>query len=91
MKNNKRIQHLMDIVTYKRKTYYISTNDTPDHGLETMVFKCKRKIKNIEELKEVNDDVVDWCELYAERYETTNEAIKKHYEIVKNLNEYIER
>lgn len=55
--------------------YYISTNDTPDNGLETMVFKVDSDGK-----------VSDWTELDCMHYDTIEEAVEGHQFIVNRWN-----
>lgn len=53
------------------KYYWIDTNDTPDHGWETMVFAAK-----------ANGDVTDWGEKDADWYDDFEEAEAGHKAIV---------
>lgn len=81
--------HYADVINYKGKSYYISTVELPNHDYETMIFKCKRKMKTIEDY---DDNYVIWSKhLYVENYKTADEAYKKHNEIVNNIDKYIER
>lgn len=71
-------EHLMNDVEYNGKNYYVSTNDTIDAGLETMIFAV--------------DEVgrVDWSGLYAEHYATEEAAAARHKYICENIHEFIE-
>ncbi len=69
--------HLKDFVMIDDKQYMISTTNTFDAGLETMVFECKRFV------------VINWCDLYVRHYETWQEAIDGHQEIFENLEKYL--
>ena len=51
-------------------------------GLETMVFKCKKKYP-----KTRND--IDWDERYTEHHNNINDAVKRHNEIKDNIEQYI--
>ena len=64
---------LKDYISLNDKEYYISTTNTFDVGLETMVFESK------------NQSVVNWKDLYYRHYNTIDEAIKGHKDIVDNL------
>ena len=70
---------LRDYISLNGKEYYISTADTFDVGLETMVFESKDKV------------VVNWKELYYRHYNTIDEAIKGHKDIIENLEELLEK
>ena len=50
---------------------WIDTNDTPDHGWETMVFECNE-----------NGEVTSWAELDVDIYEDYEEAKAGHEEMV---------
>lgn len=54
--------------------YYISTNDTPDNGFETMVFPAQ------------NGRVIDWGELDVCWYESEDDASAGHDEMVLKWN-----
>ena len=57
------------IASNKTETGYafVSTCQTFDHGLETMVFPCDE-----------NGEVTDWLELEADRYYDMAEALSGH-------------
>ncbi|GAA0102570.1 hypothetical protein UT300012_32850 [Paraclostridium bifermentans] len=74
------MKQLMDYVDLNGRTYYISTADTPDHGLETMVFECEFGTTKVK----------DWGDLYSDRYFTLNRAISGHKYVVDNLEECLE-
>ena len=70
---------LRDYISLNDKEYYVSTTNTFDVGLETMVFESK------------NQTVVNWKELYYRHYNTIDEAIKGHKDIIENLEELLEK
>ena len=72
------MKHLVDFVVVDNQEYYISTNNTFDVGLETMVFESKDR------------KVTSWNEVYFRHYKNENEAIEGHKDISLNLNKYIE-
>ena len=76
------LQNLKDIVTTASGTYYVSTSDTYDMGLETMIFKCKVPIP-----KEFDD--IEWSGVYIEHHRTIKHAIERHNEIKNNIEKYI--
>lgn len=80
--------HYIAVINHKGKSYYISTVELPNHDYETMIFKCKRKIKSLDQL---DDNNIKWKELYCENHKTADEAYKRHCEIVDNIDKYIER
>lgn len=82
------MEHLKSLINHDGIPYYISTTKTPDHGLETMIFICRHKVKTIEELE--NDDVI-WSDLYVERYSSFEDAERRHNEICNNIGKYLER
>lgn len=71
-------EHLMNDVEYDGKNYYVSTNDTPDAGLETMIFAVDE------------NGQIDWHDLYVEHYATEEAATEKHKYICENIHEFIE-
>lgn len=74
------MKHLMDYVDLNEKTYYISTANTFDHGLETMVFECEFG----------TTEVKDWLDLYTDRYKSVEDAKRGHEYVVNNLKECLE-
>ena len=70
---------LKDYISLNDKEYYVSTTNTFDVGLETMVFESK------------NQTVVGCKELYYSHYYTIDEAIKGHKDIIENLEELLEK
>lgn len=71
------MKHLKDFVIVNGQEYLVSTTFTMDRGLETMVFKSK------------DGEVIDWIEEYARYYDTIDESIKGHEDIVKYLRLYL--
>lgn len=74
------MKHLMDYVDLNGRTYYISTVDAFDRGLETMVFECEFGTKQIK----------NWGDLYDNRYNTIVEATRGHDYVVNNLEKCLE-
>ena len=74
------MKQLINFVEVNGKEYMVSTTDTFDMGLETMVFESR------------NGKVTKWFGLYVNNYDTIDEAIKGHEEVVnslENLEKYI--
>lgn len=71
------MKHLKNYVIVNGQEYLVSTTFTMDRGLETMVFKSK------------DEQVTDWIEVFANYYDTVDEAMKGHEDIVKYLNIYL--
>lgn len=71
------MKHLTNDVKFEGRKYYVSTNNTFDVGLETMVFKYDE------------NDKIDFSGVYTEHYRTEDEAKKGHKRICKNLGDYI--
>lgn len=72
------MKHLKSYVTLKDQEYYISTNNTPDVGFETMVFESKDKY------------VTNWREKFFKHYNTKEEAIEGHSYTINNLKKCLE-
>ena len=70
-------RELSHMVECNGKKYFVDSNDTFDHGYETMVFNV---LKN---------DKIDWLHLYVERYSSYEKMEKQHYIICNNLENYI--
>ena len=64
---------LKDYVDLNDRQYLVSTINTFDKGLETMVFESADK------------EVIDWRELYCRRYDSVENAHKGHREVIDNL------
>jgi hypothetical protein len=71
------MKHLINFVVVNGQEYMISTTDTFDAGLETMVFESR------------NQKIINWFDVYVNHYDTVEEAIKGHEEIVENLEKYV--
>lgn len=71
------MKHLKDFVIVNGQEYFVSTTFTMDRGLETMVFKSK------------DGKVIDWMEEFARYYDTVDESMKGHEDIVKHLRLYL--
>ena len=67
------MEHLKDYITVNNQQYYISTSNTIDLGLETMVFKSE------------NNRVINWKELFYRYYKAEDEAINGHNYVINNL------
>ena len=72
------MEHLKSYVVANDQEYYISTNNTPDVGFETMVFESKDKY------------VTNWREKFFKHYNTREEAIEGHNYIINNLEKCLE-
>jgi len=62
-----RMKQFRTIINRNGKDYFVSTNDTYDHGFETMIFPC-----------DANGKITDWGELYAKVYDSIEEATEGH-------------
>lgn len=71
------MKHLKNYVIVNGQEYLVSTTFTMDRGLETMVFKSK------------DGKVIDWIEEYARYYDTIDESVKGHEDIIKYLRLYL--
>lgn len=71
------MKQLQTFVVIDGQEYLVSTTDTFDMGLETMVFESR------------NQKIVNWFDLYVRHYDTDEDAIKGHEEIVENLKIYL--
>ena len=71
------MKQLINFVEVNGKEYMVSTTDTFDAGLETMVFESR------------NGKVINWFDLYVNHYNTVEEATKGHYDVVENLKNYL--
>ena len=72
------MEHLKSYVVANDQEYYISTNNTPDVGFETMVFKSENKC------------VTDWSEKFFKLYNAKEEAIEGHSYTINNLEKCLE-
>ena len=72
------MEHLKSYVVANNQEYYISTNNAPDVGFETMVFKSENKC------------VTDWSEKFFKLYNTKEEAIEGHSYTIDNLEKCLE-
>ena len=72
------MEHLKSYVVANDQEYYISTNNTPDVGFETMVFKSENKC------------VTDWSEKFFKLYNTKEEAIEGDSYTINNLEKCLE-
>lgn len=72
------MEHLKSYVVANNQEYYISTNNTPDVGFETMVFESKDKY------------VTNWRENFFKHYNTREEAIEGHSYTINNLEKCLE-
>ena len=59
------MEHLMDFIEVNGKWYYVSTNNTFDNGLETMIFPANKE-----------NEVTGWHELYQELHDDKYEAME---------------
>ena len=70
--------HYKDDVVYGGNKYYVSTNNTPDRGWETMIFKYSK------------DGNIDWGELHSRLHPNEESAKQHHTEVVSNIADYLE-
>lgn len=75
--------------------YFVSTNDTPDHGLETMVYPaaedaCVRYNRKLFLTYTHGVDYENPYEEYTQHYNTVQQAEKGHRYIVERVKERIE-
>ena len=59
------MKHLQNEVVIGSRKFYVSTNNTFDRGLETMVF-------------EIKNGQIDWTDLHAKLHKTEKGAISHH-------------
>lgn len=71
------MKQLINFVVVNGQEYMVSTTDTIDAGLETMVFESR------------NQKVTNWFDVYVNHYDTVDEAIKGHEDTVENLERYL--
>lgn len=71
------MEQLINYVVIDGQQYMISTTDTFDAGLETMVFESR------------DFKITNWFDLYARHYSTWQEAIDGHQDIIENLEKYL--
>ena len=71
------MKQLINFVVVNGQEYMVSTTDTFDAGLETMVFESH------------NQKVINWFDVYVNHYNTVDEAVKGHEDTVKNLEKYL--
>lgn len=88
--------HLRDIVNYNGQSYYVSTCETYDRGLETMVFEIMKPYEDFHELGAVegnkdfplkNEDV-DWSGIYVRLHLSKGQARRVHIQIVDAIKKY---
>lgn len=72
------MEHLRNYPECNGKKYYVSTANTSDHGLETMVFNCDE-----------DGEVHDWNELHVERYDNEHDAKRGHMRICHDIEKYV--
>ena len=71
------MKQLINFVVVNGQEYMVSTKDTFDAGLETMVFESR------------NQYITNWFEVYVNHYNTVDEAVKGHKDVVENLESYL--
>lgn len=81
-------EKMSNIVKYNNKTYFVDTANTPDHGLETMIFESKDQPET-NDIRKVNGDLIDFADLYTEYHQSDEEATEGHNRIINNIGEYI--
>ena len=72
------MKQLRDYVTLNGKQYFVSTKNTFDAGLETMVFES------------VGKKVINWNDLYFRHYSNEDDARDGHIDIINNLEKCLE-
>ena len=72
------MEHLMDFIEVNGKWYYVSTNNTFDNGLETMIFPANKE-----------NEVTGWHELYQELHDNEYEVMERHEYIKNHIEECI--
>ena len=72
------MKHLMDFIEVNGNWYYVSTNNTFDNGLETMIFPANKE-----------NEVTRWFELYQELHDDEYEAVERHEYIKTHIEECI--
>ena len=72
------MEHLMDFIEVNGEWYYVSTNNTFDNGLETMIFPANKE-----------NEVTGWHELYQELHDDEYEAMERHEYIKNHIEECI--
>lgn len=70
-----RMQQLRNVIQRGDKYYFVSTNDTPDNGFETMVFPFDL----------YSGKVSNWGELACDRYDTVEQAKEGHQRMMENF------
>ena len=81
--------HLRDIVNHNGQSYYVSTCETYDRGLETMVFEITKPYEDFHEVGTVEDnnfplrgEDVNWSEIYARLHHSKGQARRVHIQVV---------
>lgn len=81
-------KQLTNIVHHNGKAYFVSTNNTFDKGLETMIFKSgmqpETSITRI-----IDGEKIDWNGIHTKWHESTEDAIAYHKAVVKNIGDYL--
>ena len=72
------MKHLMDFIEVNGNWYYVSTNNTFDNGLETMIFPTNKE-----------NEVTGWNELYQELHDNEYKAMERHEYIKDHIEECI--
>lgn len=75
----KEVDQYLTLVKGDNNHYYlVSSLFTPDHGYETMVFERNSAGEN-----------VDWQDFYCEQYETEDEMISGHKNVVDRIDDLV--
>lgn len=75
MFQNPRMNQMRTIIKREESYYFVSTNDVPYTGLETMVFPFDL----------YGGKVTSWVELACDRYDTLEQAVEGHQRMVENF------
>ena len=70
----RRMEQMRDVINRGGQYYFVSTNDVPYTGFETMIFPCNE-----------DGEVTNWGELYCDRYDTVLEATVGHTRAINNF------
>lgn len=73
-------EHLRDHVEHDGAYYYVSSNNTPDRGYETMIFLCDKDY-----------EVVSWFDLYSRLYDSFEEMKEYHKKVCENIEFFINK
>lgn len=67
-------KQMRTVIERNGKFFFVSTNDTFDRGLETMVFAC-----------DASGSVTDWGDLYSDHYDSIGAAKIGHRRVCESF------